>query len=92
MAQPNQTIRAAVMPLRSKAIHFVVGSPSVLSLIKLPTNRDVVNYVRLLAGDIKSERTVTKCLREAAEAVIAMWSGEGVAAPRGACTGRRPRH
>ena len=77
MAQANQTIRAAVMPLRSKAKHFVIVSPSVLPVNQLPTNRDVVDYVRLLTGNRISERTSTKCLREAAEAVIAMWSGEG---------------
>ena len=78
VAQSYRTIRAAVMPLRSKAKHFVIESPSVLPVNQLPTNRDVVNYVRLLAGDRKSERTVTACLREAAEAVVAMWSSEGI--------------
>ena len=78
VAQSYRTILAAVMPLRSKAKHFVIESPSVLPVNQLPTNRDVVNYVRLLAGDRKSERTVTACLREAAEAVVAMWSSEGI--------------
>ena len=35
-------------------------------------NRDVVNYVRLLAGETKSERATTACLRKTAEAVIAI--------------------
>ena len=60
------------MPLRSKANHFSIGSPSALLLNQLPTTRDVVNYVRFLAGEAKSERATTACLRKAAEAVIAI--------------------
>ena len=78
MTQASSIIRVAVMPLRSKAKHYVIGSPSVLPVNQLPTNRDVVNYVRLLAGGTKSEGRVTACIREAAEAVIAMWSAEGI--------------
>ena len=62
------------IPLRSKANHFSIGSPSALPLNQLPTTRDVVNYVRLLEGEAKSERATTACLHKAAEAVVAVWS------------------
>ena len=68
------------MPLRtrSKAKHFSISSPGVLPVNPLPTTRDVVNYVRLLAGETKSERAATACLRKTAEAVIAISSSESI--------------
>ena len=39
------------MPLRSKTKNFVIGLPSDLPVNQLPTNQDVVNYVRLLLGE-----------------------------------------
>ena len=43
-----------------------------------PTSRDVVNYVRLLAGKTKSERATATCLSTSAKAVIRNWSSEGI--------------
>ena len=37
-----------------------------------------MNYVRLLAGKSKGERVTRACLREAAQAVIELWSNEGI--------------
>ena len=66
------------MPLRSRARHFSIGSPSELPTQQLPTSRDVVNYVRLLAGKTKSERATSACLSATAKAVIRIWSSEGI--------------
>ena len=71
-------VSVAIFATRAMSNHFSIGSSRALALNQLPTTRDVVNYVRLLAGEAKSERATTACLRKAAETVIAIWSSEGM--------------
>ena len=74
----HYVVSVAIFATRAMSNHFSIGSPRALALNQLPTTRDVVNCVRLLAGEAKNERATIACLRKAAEAVIAIWSSEGI--------------
>ena len=67
------------MPLRSKARHFVLGTPNNLPAGQLPTNKDVVNYNRFLhsgPGQVRGE--MNSIFKPVAKEVIAMWANEGI--------------
>ena len=63
------------MPLRSQSKHFCLGVPNNLPSNQLPTNQDVVNYIRLLLNDRAKKHSET--FRSVAEKVLSMWANEG---------------
>ena len=67
------------MPLRSRAKHFSVGTPNNLPETQLPTNKDVVNYIRFLhptSGTLK--KGLNAIFKPVADKVIALWVREGI--------------
>ena len=70
------------MPLRSKTKNFIIGVPRVLPTNQLPTNQDVVNYVRLLVGEkaevLHAKKRSENVFKKVADAVISMWNIEGI--------------
>ena len=67
------------MPLRSKTKHFSLGTPDKLPERQLPTNKDVVNYIRLIhSGPGKVRREMSTIFKPVAEKVITIWVREGI--------------
>ena len=69
-------------PLRGKTKNFVIGEPKTLPANQLPTNEDVVNYVRLLIGEkvgvMLAKALLDSAFKTVAEKEISMWMGEGI--------------
>ena len=67
------------MPLRSKTNHFSFGTPVDLPSQQLPTNRDVVNYIRLIQSESgKTRGEMCTIFKPVAEKIIVMWANEGI--------------
>ena len=67
------------MSLRSKTNHFSLGTPDNLPAKQLPTNKDVVNYIRLIhSGPAKFRREMNTVFKPVAEKIIAIWASEGI--------------
>lgn len=71
------------MPLRSETEHFCLGSPRDLPINQLPTNEDVINYVRLLQQQSSKGKLFEKDLAEnifkpVALRITQMWLNEGI--------------
>ena len=69
------------MPLRSRANHFLLGLPSNLPTRQLPTNGDVINYVRLLQEREESARAraMSKNIFKPVTAeIMQLWQSQGI--------------
>ena len=66
------------MPLRRETKHFSIGSPGNLPANQLPTNRDVINYVRFMSGGKVHVRASDGIFKLVAEKVVDMWVSEGI--------------
>lgn len=67
------------MPLRSQTKHFSVGTPQDLPERQLPTNKDVVNYIRFLhPGSGTLKKKLNTIFKPVADKIIAMWVREGI--------------
>ena len=68
---------------RSRAKHFCLGPPRSLPTNQLPTNKDVINYIRLLHGEqpnVRAKVLSDNIFKPVAARVIEMWTGEGIPA------------
>ena len=70
------------MPRRrseTKHFFFSLGTPKSLPERQFPTNKDVVNYIRLIhPGRGKARNEMSTVFKPVAEKVITMWAGEGI--------------
>ena len=69
------------MELRSRSKHFAVGAPNDLPLSQLPTNKDVINFTRLVLSRYSvghGKDKLMKVYQSVATEVAEMWTREGI--------------